>query len=131
MTALTRDPACYSGAGVPVAADVLDADNLCKALGGHGAAYSFVHSLADADFAAKDRAGARAIADAVTDAGLAQVIYLGATLPGPEPAATAEPPAPAPAPPPGVAIDFSAGDTEPEVRAKGTIEAMQHSASSG
>ena len=57
VTALTRDPASYSGAGVPGAADVLDADNLCKALGGHDAAYYLVHSLADADFAAKDGLG--------------------------------------------------------------------------
>ena len=89
MTALTRDPACYSGAGVPGAADVLDADKLCKVLGGHDAAYYLVHSLADADFAAKDGLGPGQFADAVSDAGLAQVIYLGAALPAPEPAATA------------------------------------------
>ncbi len=77
VTALTRDPACYSGAGVPVAADVLDSDSLRGALSGHDAAYYLVHSLADADFAAKDRAGARAFADAASEAGLAQVIYLG------------------------------------------------------
>lgn len=44
---------------MPVAADVLDADSLRDALSGHDAAYYLVHSLADADFAAKDRPGAR------------------------------------------------------------------------
>ena len=77
VSALTRRPEHYRGAGTPVAADVEDADSLRSALAGHDAAYYLVHSLADTDFAAKDRAGAQAFADAATHADLTQVVYLG------------------------------------------------------
>lgn len=77
VSALTRHPENYTGAGTPVAADVQDADSLRRALAGHDAAYYLVHSLAAVDFAERDRAGAQAFADAATDAGLTQIVYLG------------------------------------------------------
>lgn len=77
VTALTRHPDRYTGAGTPVRADVGDSDSLKPALTGQDAAYYLVHSLAEANFAGKDRAGAQAFADAATNARLAQVIYLG------------------------------------------------------
>ena len=77
VTALTRHPDRYGGAGKPVSADVQDMESLGEALEGHDAAYYFVHSLADADFVEKDRAGAENFGAAASKAGLRQVIYLG------------------------------------------------------
>lgn len=77
VSALTRQPERYCGAGTPVRADIDDADSLRDALAGHDAAYYLVHSLAEGDLAAKDRAGAQAFARAATEASLSQVIYLG------------------------------------------------------
>jgi uncharacterized protein YbjT (DUF2867 family) len=77
VTAITRRPERYTGAGTPVAADIGEADSLRRALAGHDAAYYLVHSLADTDFAERDRVGAQAFADAANDAGLSQVVYLG------------------------------------------------------
>jgi uncharacterized protein YbjT (DUF2867 family) len=77
VTALTRRPERYTGAGTPVLAEIADSRTLRQALAGQDAAYYLVHSLATLDFAAKDRAGARAFAGAAADAGLSQVIYLG------------------------------------------------------
>jgi uncharacterized protein YbjT (DUF2867 family) len=77
VTALTRNPDHYRGAGAAVAADVMDAGSLRRALEGHDAAYYLVHSLTEADFAARDRIGAHAFATAATNAGLGQIIYLG------------------------------------------------------
>ena len=77
VTALTRQPERYAGAGTPMGADIGDPDSLRRALAGQDAAYYLVHSLARADFADKDRAGAQAFADAARGAGLGQVIYLG------------------------------------------------------
>jgi uncharacterized protein YbjT (DUF2867 family) len=77
VTALTRHPESYTGAGTPVLAEIQDSRTLRQALAGQDAAYYLVHSLATLDFAAKDRAGARAFAAAAADAGLSQVIYLG------------------------------------------------------
>lgn len=77
VSALTRQPGRYAGAGTPVAADVQDADSLRRALAGQDAAYYLVHSLAEVDFAERDRSGASAFAAAAADAGLAQIIYLG------------------------------------------------------
>ena len=77
VTALTRHPDRYGGAGTPVSADVQDTESLREALEGHDAAYYFVHSLADADFVEKDRAGAENFGAAAAKAGLRQVIYLG------------------------------------------------------
>lgn len=77
VTALTRQPDRYSGAGTPVIADIDSPPSLKPALVGHDAAYYLVHSLAGSDFAERDRAGAHAFSDAATNAGLSQVIYLG------------------------------------------------------
>jgi uncharacterized protein YbjT (DUF2867 family) len=77
VTALTRRPDEYRGAGRPVYADVGDAQSLRRALDGQEAAYYLVHSLAVGDFAVRDREGASAFATAAAGAGLNQVIYLG------------------------------------------------------
>ena len=72
MTALTRRPDDYTGAGRAVHADIGDAQSLRRALDGHEAAYYLVHSLAVEDFAVRDRQGAAAFAAAATGAGLSQ-----------------------------------------------------------
>ena len=77
VTALTRRPDDYSGAGQAVHADIADAQSLRQALEGQEAAYYLVHSLDVDDFAVRDREGATAFAAAATGAGLSQVIYLG------------------------------------------------------
>jgi uncharacterized protein YbjT (DUF2867 family) len=77
VTALTRRPRSYTGAGTPVAADIQDAGSLRRGLAGQDAAYYLVHSLTRTDFAGQDRDGARKFAAAATEAGLSQVIYLG------------------------------------------------------
>jgi uncharacterized protein YbjT (DUF2867 family) len=61
VTALTRRPEGYPGPGRPVRAEIQDAATLREALAGQDAAYYLVHSLAVPDFAARDRAGARAL----------------------------------------------------------------------
>lgn len=77
VTALTRHPERYRGAGAPVAADIDDVASLRAALAGHDAAYYLVHSLATSDFVNRDRVGAEGFAAAATAEGLSQVIYLG------------------------------------------------------
>jgi uncharacterized protein YbjT (DUF2867 family) len=77
VTALTRHPDGYRGAGRAVRADIGEPESLSQALDGQDAAYYLVHSLASGDFAVRDREGATAFAAAATDAGLSQVIYLG------------------------------------------------------
>jgi uncharacterized protein YbjT (DUF2867 family) len=77
VTALTRRPDRYTGAGQAVQADVGDAQSLRRALDGQDAAYYLVHSLDVEDFASKDRRGAAAFATAATGAGVGQVVYLG------------------------------------------------------
>ena len=77
VTALTRHPRDYTGAGRAVHADISDAISLRGALEGQEAAYYLVHSLAVEDFAERDREGANAFAAAATGAGLSQVVYLG------------------------------------------------------
>ena len=77
ITALTRNPENYRGAGSAVRADVNDARSLLPALEDHQIAYYLVHSLARPDFAERDRAGARAFARAAVQSGVTQVIYLG------------------------------------------------------
>jgi uncharacterized protein YbjT (DUF2867 family) len=77
VTALTRHPDDYRGVGRAVHADIGDAQSLHRALDGQEAAYYLVHSLADRDFAVRDREGAVAFAAAATRAGLGQVVYLG------------------------------------------------------
>jgi uncharacterized protein YbjT (DUF2867 family) len=77
VTALTRHPDDYEGGTRAVHADIGDAESLRLALDGQEAAYYFVHSLTDDDFAVRDREGAAAFAAAATGAGLSQVVYLG------------------------------------------------------
>ena len=54
VTALTRRPAKYAGAGEAVAADVDDPASIARALEGQDAAYYMVHALSEADFADRD-----------------------------------------------------------------------------
>jgi uncharacterized protein YbjT (DUF2867 family) len=77
VTVLTRRPDHYRGAGSAVRADINVPSSLLPALEHQDAAYYLIHSLAAADFAEKDRAGAHAFADAAREAQLTQVIYLG------------------------------------------------------
>lgn len=77
VRALTRRPDAYRGAGDPVRADINDPSSLLEALRGQDAAYYLVHSLARANFAERDRAGAEAFVEAATEAKLSQTIYLG------------------------------------------------------
>jgi uncharacterized protein YbjT (DUF2867 family) len=77
VRALTRRPDAYRGAGSAVRADINDPASLTEALAGQDAAYYLVHSLAGADFADQDRAGAHAFADAAGKADLRQIVYLG------------------------------------------------------
>jgi uncharacterized protein YbjT (DUF2867 family) len=77
VVALTRHPDGYEGVGTPVRADVEDAATLRPALEGVDAAYYLVHSLTEADFAERDRAGALAFADAAVAADVRHVVYLG------------------------------------------------------
>ena len=77
VTALTRRPADYLGAGRAVHADIGDAESLRRALDHQEAAYYLVHSLAAEDFAVRDREGATSFAAAATGAGLSQVVDLG------------------------------------------------------
>ena len=77
IVAMTRNPARYRGAGTPVFGDVADPDTLAPAMKGCDAAYYLVHSLAEADFARKDAAAARAFGLASASAGVQRIIYLG------------------------------------------------------
>jgi uncharacterized protein YbjT (DUF2867 family) len=77
VVAMTRNPDKYQGAGSPVRGDVSDPASLESALAGCEATYYLVHSLQDADFEAKDAAGASAFGQAAARAGLQRIIYLG------------------------------------------------------
>jgi uncharacterized protein YbjT (DUF2867 family) len=77
VTALTRHPQRYSGAGTPAGGDIHDRPSVERALAGRDAAYYLVHSLAERDFGQKDREGAHIFATAAEAVGLAQVVYLG------------------------------------------------------
>ena len=77
VTALTRRPNDYRGAGQPVAADIGDEASLQRAFAGQDAAYYLVHSMAEPDYSAKDRAGAHMFANAIAATNVGQVIYLG------------------------------------------------------
>ena len=77
VAAMTRHPERYDGSGVAVAGDIADADSLRAALDGQDVAYYLVHSLDHADFAERDRTGARAFGDVAAGAGVSQVVYLG------------------------------------------------------
>ena len=74
---MTRDPDAYAGAGRAVHGDIGDGASMDPALDGVDTAYYLVHSLASADFAERDRAGARSFARAAARAGVRQVVYLG------------------------------------------------------
>jgi nucleoside-diphosphate-sugar epimerase len=80
VTALTRHPGDYTGAGRAVYADIGDADSLRRALDGQEAAYYLVHSLAGRDFPVRDREGANVFAAAAAGAGLSQVVYLSVSV---------------------------------------------------
>lgn len=77
VTAMTRHPARYRGAGSAVAGDIDDPASLARAVAGQDVAYYLVHSLASTDFAERDRAGAKAFGLAAAHAGVEQVVYLG------------------------------------------------------
>jgi uncharacterized protein YbjT (DUF2867 family) len=77
VAAMTRHPDRYDGRGAAVAGDIADADSLRSALDGRDVAFYLVHSLDHADFAERDRSGARAFGEAAAAAGVAQVVYLG------------------------------------------------------
>jgi uncharacterized protein YbjT (DUF2867 family) len=77
VTALTRDPGEYRGAGRPVGGDVHDGERLRALLEGQQAAYYLVHSLDQADFAQKDREAAITFGRAAASAGVGHLIYLG------------------------------------------------------
>ena len=77
VRAMTRRPREYSGAGEAVGADVSDAPSLRAALTQCSAAYYLVHSLARADFEAKDAAAAAAFGRAAAREAVGRIIYLG------------------------------------------------------
>ena len=77
VTALTRRPNDYRGPGHAVAADIGDEASMRRAFAGQDAAYYLVHSMAQPDYSAKDRAGAHAFARAIAATNVRQVIYLG------------------------------------------------------
>src|SRR4030095_303897 len=75
--AMTRRPEQYRGRGAAVRGDIADVGSLQSALDGRDVAYYLVHSLAHADFAERERVGARAFAGAAAAAGVSQIVYLG------------------------------------------------------
>jgi uncharacterized protein YbjT (DUF2867 family) len=77
VTAMTRCPEQYRGTAAAVRGDIADVESLWSALDGQDIAYYLVHSLAHADFADRDRTGARAFGDAAARAGVSQTVYLG------------------------------------------------------
>ena len=77
VVAMTRRADGYRGAGTAVAGDIDDEDSLRAALDGVEVAYYLVHSLAGADFAARDRRGAQHFAAAARHAEVRQIVYLG------------------------------------------------------
>jgi uncharacterized protein YbjT (DUF2867 family) len=77
VRAMTRRPREYRGAGEAVGADAFDAPSLRAALKQCAAAYYLVHSLASADFEAKDAAAAGAFGEAAAQEGVGRIIYLG------------------------------------------------------
>ncbi len=77
VVAMTRRPDRYRGEGTAVAGDIDDEGSLRAALDGIEVAYYLVHSLADPDFAARDRRGAEHFAAAARHAEVRQIVYLG------------------------------------------------------
>lgn len=74
---MTRRPAAYEGAGIPVRGDVHDPGSLAAGLEGCSVAYYLVHSLHSADFARLDAEAARGFGKAAADAGVERIVYLG------------------------------------------------------
>jgi uncharacterized protein YbjT (DUF2867 family) len=74
---MTRRPERYRGPGEPVTGDVSDPASLAEAVAGCGAAYYLVHALDRPDFERRDAEAARAFGRAASEAGLAQIVYLG------------------------------------------------------
>lgn len=77
VSAMTRNPDGYSGAGTAVRGDMDDHASLAAAVRGCDAAYYLVHSLDSSDFEARDARAAEAFATAAGEAGLSQITYLG------------------------------------------------------
>jgi uncharacterized protein YbjT (DUF2867 family) len=78
VRAMTRGADRYRGAGLAVTGDPLRPESLAPAMPGCGSAYYLIHSLSSPDFAALDARAARAFGEAAADAGLTQIVYLGA-----------------------------------------------------
>lgn len=77
VVAMTRYPDRYDGPARPVYGDVHQPATLADAAHGCQAAYYLVHSLAADDFVRLDADAARGFADAVAQAGLRRIVYLG------------------------------------------------------
>jgi uncharacterized protein YbjT (DUF2867 family) len=77
VTAMTRNPQRYDGAGRAVKADVGDPESLQSALAGADAAYYLVHSLDSPDFVETDAKAARNFGAAASGAGVQRIVYLG------------------------------------------------------
>ena len=77
VRAMTRRPEFYDGPGDPVGADVSDPDSLVEAAAGCDVAYYLVHSLDDDDFERKDAELATGFGQAMADAGVGRIVYLG------------------------------------------------------
>lgn len=80
VRALTRDRSGYDGpdAVSVVEGDGLDAPSLDRAFEDVEVAYYLIHSMgASGDFEENDRTAARNVAEAASDAGVSQVVYLG------------------------------------------------------
>ena len=77
VSAMTRHPDRYRGAGEAVFGDVGDVDSLSGALSGCEIAYYLVHSLGETDFEGRDAAAARRFGRAAAEAGVRRIVYLG------------------------------------------------------
>lgn len=77
VSAMTRHPDTYEGAGTAVYGDVSDAASLAEPLGGVDIAYYLVHSLDSDDFERKDAEAARAFSQAAAAHGVRQIVYMG------------------------------------------------------
>lgn len=82
VRALSRDPdrlrdAPFSGPVEVVRGDVVSGSGLSGAMQGIDVVYYLVHSLAERDFAIRDRDAAANVARAAADAGVSRIVYLG------------------------------------------------------
>jgi uncharacterized protein YbjT (DUF2867 family) len=87
VTAVSRRGTPVAGA-TAVAADVLDAEAVRRALDGAGTVLYLVHSLGSDSFAERDRRAAAVVAAEAERAGVRQIVYLGGL--GDDPAALSE-----------------------------------------